>query len=315
MPDLPPRPQTPRNAAFRREFYRRWGRENCIVSGLTHRAEYPLFRQTLSLKCVARGTETYFVDRRQVTVSDDTFLVLNEGRAYASVLDAPTEAYSFSIFFRPGMAREVAGDIHRSMDQVLDDGAQVRSTPMEFDETLRAHDSAITPVLRYLQREIAAGLRDEQWLEEQCQFLLARLIRSQHRQGKGSNLQLDAGSAGKRVEVARRLQRAVDYMHTHLPDEITLADIATVAHLSKFHFLRLFQQAHGRTPMVYLRELRARRALALVASTSLSSAEIALRVGLSRSAMWRRLCHVKGAGARVLRRLDAGSPVGFLASS
>jgi transcriptional regulator GlxA family with amidase domain len=173
----------------------------------------------------------------------------------------------------------------------------------------------ITPVLRYIQRQIAAGLRDEQWLEEQCQFLLARLIRSQHRQGKGPNADVDAGSAGKRVEVARRLQRAVDYMHTHLPDEITLADIATVAHLSRFHFLRVFQQAHGRTPMAYLRELRARRALALVASTSLSSAEIALRVGLSRSAMWRRLRHVKGAGARVLRRLDAGSPVGFLASS
>jgi hypothetical protein len=33
MPDLPPRPETPANASFRRDFYRRWGREWCVVAG------------------------------------------------------------------------------------------------------------------------------------------------------------------------------------------------------------------------------------------------------------------------------------------
>lgn len=78
LPDLPPRPQTPQSAAFRRDFYRRWGRENCIISGASRRAEYGMFRQMLSVKCVAHGSERYFIDRRNVTVSDDTFLVLNE---------------------------------------------------------------------------------------------------------------------------------------------------------------------------------------------------------------------------------------------
>jgi hypothetical protein len=51
-------------AAFRRDFYRRWGRENCVVSGMSRHAEYGLFRQTLSIKCVAQGSEIYFVDQR-----------------------------------------------------------------------------------------------------------------------------------------------------------------------------------------------------------------------------------------------------------
>jgi hypothetical protein len=95
LPDLPPRPETPRNAAFRREFYSRWGKENCIVAGAAQRAEYDTYRQTLSIKSVIGGREHFFVDRRRVTVSDETYLVLNEQQEYGSVLEGPEAAYSF----------------------------------------------------------------------------------------------------------------------------------------------------------------------------------------------------------------------------
>ena len=310
MPDLPPRPSTPRNATFRREFYRRWGRENCIVSGFEHRAEYRLFRQVLSLKCVARGTETYYVDRRRVMVGDDTFLVLNEGRTYGSVLEGPTEAYSFSIFFRPGLAQEVAGDLRRSLGDMLDDGATV-PVAMDFDESLRAHDSRVTPVLRFIQRQILAGVRDEHWLEEQCQFLLARLIAVQRKQIGSLPQELANARPAKRAELLRRIESATDFMHAHLADEISLNDIASAAHLSRFHFLRLFRLVRGRTPMAQLRELRTRRALALLESTTANAGEIAERVGMSRIALWRSLKE-KGVGARELRRLESSPATAFL---
>jgi AraC-like DNA-binding protein len=311
MPDLLPRPETPRNAAFRRDFYRRWGHENCVVSGSAHRAEYRTFRQTLSLKCVSRGTETYFVERRRVTVSDDTFLVLNEGRVYGSVLDSPTEAYSFSIFFRPGLAREVAASLRSPLGKALDDGADAGAPPVDFHESLRAHDSAVTPVLRFIQRQIAAGVRDEQWLEEQCQFLAGRLIQGENRSRGSLPAQVAAASPAKRAELLRRLAWALDFMHAHLADEITLADIAAAARLSRFHFLRLFQLAHGVTPVAALRELRTRRARALLESTSIDAGEIAAGVGMSRIALWRAL-REKGISARHLRRFDGPPRVAFL---
>jgi len=312
MPDLPPRPPTPRNAAFRRDFYQRWGRENCLVSGNARRAEYRLHRQTLSLKCVARGTETYFVDRRRVTVSDDTYLVLNEGRVYGSLLESASDAYSFSIFFRPGLAEQVAGDLRRSLDTMLDDGPALMPIPLEFAESLRAHDASISPVLRFIQRQIAFGVRDENWFEEQCQFLLARLIRAQQRTTTSLPDEFSDSRPARRAELLRRLECATDYMHAHLGEEITLADIATAAHLSRFHFLRLYQIVYGRTPIVALRELRTRRALALLGSTQLRGGEVAERVGMSRIAMWRSLRQMYGTGARVLRRLAPSPLTGFL---
>jgi transcriptional regulator GlxA family with amidase domain len=107
---------------------------------------------------------------------------------------------------------------------------------------------------------------------------------------------------------------ATDFMHAHLDAEISLKDIAAAAHLSRFHFLRLFQLIHARTPVAALRGLRIRRALALLETTSLTTDEIAARVGMSRIALWRNLCQTKQAGARELRRFDvAGMPtVSFL---
>ena len=57
------------DARFRTRFYARWGRENCIISARTRRAEYPLFEQRLSVKMAAGGSEDYFVDERSVAVA------------------------------------------------------------------------------------------------------------------------------------------------------------------------------------------------------------------------------------------------------
>jgi AraC family transcriptional regulator len=309
MPDLPPAPRTSRQVEFRREFYRRWGRENCIVSGTTRHAAYGLYRQMLSVKCVARGAETYFLDRRRVTVRDDSYLVLNEGRTYGSLIEAPTPAYSFAIFFRPGLAREVAGGVRSSVAQALDDAADVEA-PLEFAEHLRSHDRLVSPVLRLIQRQVVAGARDEDWLEEQCQFLAERLVRA-HVSQDSLRRQLAGVRAAKRAEIARRLGWATDFMHAHLDAPIGLREMAAAARLSRFHFLRLFQIAHGSTPAAYLRELRARRALVLMDSPVRGADEIAARVGLSRVSLWRALRRQCGAGIRGARGRSTGA--GFLA--
>jgi AraC-like DNA-binding protein len=314
LPDLPPRPATARSAQFRRDFYRRWGRENCIVSGNATRADYGFFRQTLSIKCVARGHEDYFVDRRRITVSDDTFLVLNEGRVYASSLNGPNPAYSFSIFFRPGIGQEVAGALQNPLDTALGDGPHSRVASIEFGESLQHHDSKITPVLRFIQRNVAAGVRDESWLEEQCQFLIERMILKLRPRMQAFCADLGEARGPQRVETARRLEWATDFMHSNLASDITLDDMAKAARLSRFHFLRIFAAAHGRTPTAFLRELRMRRALALLGSTTLGVTEIAARVGMSRITLWRSLQSEKGAGARDLRRLEEAAGAAFLSS-
>jgi AraC-like DNA-binding protein len=298
LPDVQP---IPRNAEFRRWFYTRWGKENSVVSGLARRAEYEPYRQTLSIKTVVRGREHYFVEGRRVTVTDETYLVLNENRTYSSLLEAQCEAYTFSIFFRPGMGPEIAGESLLDLSDALDREGEPARAPVEFSENLRRHDKCVSPVLRYIQRHVALGVDAPGWYEEQFAFLLERLLNAERDRRRMSEL-IDCVGAPRRCELLKRIGWATDFMHSNLQRDLTLADIARSARLSHFHFLRVFRQVHGVTPFAYLGAQRTERALALLRTTSLGVNEIADQVGLSRLALWRRVRAASGAAPQHLRK-------------
>ena len=306
LPDLPPRPETPRNASFRREFYSRWGKENWIVCGSAHRAEYSKHRQTLSIKSVLGGREHYFVDGRRLTVTDESWLVLNEGREYSSVLEGPQNAFSFCLFFRPGMAAEVNGARTLRLAQALDRGRDPDARGAEFDEHLRPHDNSVAPVLNFIRRQVALGPDDAGWCEEQFIFLLGRLMRCERSAAHLAD-RVDSARPATRRELLRRVRCATDFMHSNLQRELSLSDIAGAAHLSNFHFLRVFRQVHGVTPMTYLRAQRTRRALALLHSTQLGVSEVAQLVGLTPLSLWRYVRGAQGDAPRRLRRREDAS--------
>jgi AraC-like DNA-binding protein len=297
LPDLPPAPETRYNKAFREAFYSQWGKGNWIVCGWAHRAEYSRLRQTLSFKTVNEGVERYFVDGRQITVTDNTYLVLNEGREYSSLLESPRRAFSFSIFVRPGLAAEVAHAAPQSLATALDHGPVVGSARVEFSENLRPHDHRVTPVLRYIRYYVEAGERDEAWFEEQYLFLVARLLAEERARPRLVE-RLNQARPATRHELERRVGWAVDFMLSNMHRDLALSDLAEAARLSTYHFAHVFQQAHGLTPMVYLRRARLERALALLEARELPVNEVAARVGLSRLALWRGVRRLRGVAPR-----------------
>src|ERR1700704_3268691 len=115
----------------------RWGRENCIVSARSRHCEYPLFQQRLSIKAVWGGREECFIDGRRISLDDDTFLILNEGRIYASRLHSRLPVSTFSIFFRPHMAEEVLLAMQSTPEQALEHPDMKADAPIEFSEHVR----------------------------------------------------------------------------------------------------------------------------------------------------------------------------------
>jgi AraC family transcriptional regulator len=62
------------------------------------------------------------------------------------------------------------------------------------------------------------------------------------------------------VALDARLRRAIDFINTHLADDLRLATIAAVAGLSPYHFSHLFTAAVGMPPHRYLLKQRIERA-------------------------------------------------------
>ena len=102
--------------------------------------------------------------------------------------------------------------------------------------------------------------------------------------------------------VDRRIRRAVELMHAHLDQDLPLEEIASAAHLSPFHFARLFKKLTGATPHAYLATLRAARAQTLLAETDLSITAISARVGYSSpSHFTKAFSHATGMTPRAFR--------------
>jgi AraC-like DNA-binding protein len=77
------------------------------------------------------------------------------------------------------------------------------------------------------------------------------------------------------------LRRARDHADRHFVEPLTVAELASVAMLSKFHFLRLFRAVYGQTPAAYLSERRVERAQDLLRRTNLTVTEVCHAVGFS----------------------------------
>jgi AraC-like DNA-binding protein len=75
------------------------------------------------------------------------------------------------------------------------------------------------------------------------------------------------------------VKQAVTTIRRHYDEPLHLDDLARVATMSKFHFLRTFSSCTGVTPARYLSAVRILAAKRLLLNTSLDVAEISLQVG------------------------------------
>ncbi|MBV8857915.1 MAG: helix-turn-helix transcriptional regulator [Acidobacteria bacterium] len=157
--------------------------------------------------------------------------------------------------------------------------------------------------LARLARDLAEELREEAAGQELVvgalvEQALVQLLRRYANLRRSGHLELSRAGL-----VDRRIRLAVELMHAHLHRDLALEEIARAAHLSPFHFARLFKKLTGATPHAYLASLRAARAQTLLAETDLPVTEVGARVGyMSSSHFARAFRQATGLSPRAYRK-------------
>jgi AraC family transcriptional regulator len=100
---------------------------------------------------------------------------------------------------------------------------------------------------------------------------IARVSEKNHQQ----HTELRGGLPG------RSLRRLDEYVHDNLARPISLAELSSIAGLSKRHFLRAFQESVGSTPYHYVLSLRINEAKRRLSETEDSITDVALATGFS----------------------------------
>lgn len=77
----------------------------------------------------------------------------------------------------------------------------------------------------------------------------------------------------EQVEAVSRMQ---EYIETHIKEKITLHDLARAAGYSPWHSARIFKDHTGKTPFVYIRELRLTKAALILRDEKVKVLDVAL---------------------------------------
>jgi AraC family transcriptional regulator len=262
----------------------------------------------LSLKTVSNGRARYRFDRRDVTIDDGGYLILNNRRPYSIEIASPTMAETFIIWFPDGWAEEVRRSLTKSSDELLADPELSTDPTCGFFEQYTRLDSVVSPKVAELRAAYKTAERiDAGWLEERLRRLLSSMLKSQL-DLKRTISKLPAIRPSTREELWRRVSRARDFLHSHFSTTLSLTEAATVACLSPFHFWRSFQSAFGLTPHEYLTQCRVERAMFLLERTELPITDIAFDSGFvtpsSFSSTFRK---VTGTSPRLWRETRGGA--------
>jgi AraC-like DNA-binding protein len=152
-------------------------------------------------------------------------------------------------------------------------------------------DPELMPLLRYLDGAVTARHIGVEEGREWGRLLLRRL----------------GGMSGHGTEASsrrpRRLARALAYAQANLAAPLTVDALAGAAHTSAGHLHGLFRRHLGRAPMAHVAALRLERAMARLAASEATIAEIALSCGYSdQSALTRALKRRHGVTPAAYRR-------------
>jgi AraC family transcriptional regulator len=98
-----------------------------------------------------------------------------------------------------------------------------------------------------------------------------------------------------RRELLRRVNLGVDFIQTRYREPVRLKDIAAAAHLSPFHFLRVFKSVYRISPSEYLNRKRTQVALRLLQESDWTMDAVAENSGFgSRTSLYRHLNRCSG---------------------
>jgi AraC family transcriptional regulator len=144
---------------------------------------------------------------------------------------------------------------------------------LELSYRVDLADGVVANRMRALQVEFDnPGLMGRLYVESLSNEIVIRVVRAQVG-STGSSALARGGLA------PRRLRMVQDYIEVNLADEITLADLASIAGVSTTHFCRAFHKSTGIASHQYMIRRRVERAKELLAEGNLPIAQIALAVG------------------------------------
>lgn len=192
-----------------------------------------------SIGVTRKGRQDFFSDGRFHKSNEGNVIFFNPEQVHDGCAGASSEL-EYEMLYIP---ESTLLEMMRSLGQISRDQARLKSS-LFHDEQLR--DDVLQ--LSQIMREPKASA-----LEEEAALL--SIAQSVIRLGNGTLHNVQVHSRKDAL-----LLRARDYILSNLDQKLTVDSISQTANMSKYHFIRLFNQQFGMTPHQYVLNCRINRA-------------------------------------------------------
>jgi AraC family transcriptional regulator len=236
-----------------------------------------------------RGNSVCSVDRLATRIDEDNYFVSNRSQLYTlQVEESSGSTETFNIHFGDFFSQSVLNSLVTPTDRMLDAGTEKQLSPFLFFNQLHRRDATFNALIGAIMTSHKETGFNKLRFEEQLTALLSYHLQ-QHRHIAEMVNNLPPVRKATRIELYKRLSRAMDVLRSGFCGEISLDQLAAEACLSKYHFLRLFRAAYGLSPYQYIQHLRLEKARVLLANSVLPITDLAALLGFDNSQSFSRL--------------------------
>jgi AraC family transcriptional regulator len=263
------------------------GWPNVVINARTTSEHRPDIKGTLSLFSNIKGESVASAEHYKVQIPEDYFFISNNKQEYSLDIETNKPIETFNIHFSESLLQDMSNALQKNHTALLDD-TSTGQPALSFYNKLYRKDETFNRIVFTIRHKAATQELSDMELEELLTDLLLHLIEQNTDIGKQVNT-LDAEKLSTREELYRRLIRATDYMAAHYARTVSLDELAGIACLSKFHFMRMFKAVFRQSPYQYITSLRMQEAGKLLRFSSFEIQHIAAIVGYDNNSSFSRV--------------------------
>ncbi len=265
-----------------------YGEAFVVINCFSKNIYYPDHWTPLSVKCAFNGKENYRFSKKAYAVSDNSFLLLNEGNVYASYINADIEVESLSLNFNKNNIEMLKTIFQSTTDSLLEDPFVYAKGSLNFFDKLYEYTPTFLNYINLFRLELQQLKPDKNKLNELMYFSLIELVHL-NKQTSSEIEEICAKKRSTREELYKRLNVAKDYISSCYQEDITLSELGNLCFLSPVYLLREFKRFFNVTPHQYLTCVRLGEATKLLSTTEKPISEIITEVGFSDISSFNRL--------------------------
>lgn len=262
---------------------------NLIVDVHTRKMRAAAHALPYSIRSVFDGTGYYEGRNSHYALNDLNYLLVNEGSTYSYFVDSEAEVNLFSIGFSHELTKSVFHQLTHSPFQVLENPDYFGASEVELVEKLYSHNQTVSPSMFKLRKLCREWASNGELIKEQFYFLLEKII-LYNRINLNEINKIRASKLSTRKELYTRLHRAKDYIYSCYKEDLKLEQMARVACLNPYYFLRQYKNLFNNTPHKYLQYRKILEASKLIREDqNMSISEICNAVGFTDLASFSKL--------------------------